>query len=406
MTRILILDDDLLLLARLATQLEEQGYQVSRASDVRQAEHLAMEQTPDILLLDVATQQGAGWQILERYGSRLPVIVISGQGLEEDVVRGLDLGAADFLTKPFRSAELLARLRRVQRTAGLAQTAESSTGATPSVSDPVDRLRRASVEQQRPVDADLRPRTKPILGEQSLESRPARRRREEDEPSVFMTPEEEQQLFAQSEAAAEDLPIAEATQFALGQRLRAARQRRQITLVQAELDTKLRMYYIQAMEEEKFALLPAGPASEDMLRRYAIYLGLDLTEALEEYRSRHFHAPIIPPPALGGYLPVRQIPRWLTSLVAIVLALAIGLGVLWAVDPRGMATLAGRARGLIIAPTATLVPSATPVPTVTLTPAALPTATATPSPTATATATATASPTPTLELTLTATPRR
>ena len=112
---------------------------------------------------------GAGWQILERYGSRLPVIVISGQGLEEDVVRGLDLGAADFLTKPFRSAELLARLRRVQRTAGLAHTTESSSAA-PSISDPVDRLRRASVEQQRPVDADQRPRTKPILGEQLQES--------------------------------------------------------------------------------------------------------------------------------------------------------------------------------------------------------------------------------------------
>ncbi len=50
--------------------------------------------------------------------------------------------------------------------------------------------------------------------------------------------------------------------LALGQRLKTARQRRRLTLVQAELDTKIRMSYIQAMEEEKFALLPNGPSAE------------------------------------------------------------------------------------------------------------------------------------------------
>lgn len=391
MTTILLIDEDVVLLARLAVQLEEAGYRVLRASDTIQAEHQAAEETPDLILIDPTVQQGAGWRLLERLSSRVPMMVVSGAGLEEDVVRGLDAGAADYLAKPFRSAELLARVRRQLRTTGDA-AASASTPTLPSTTDPVDRLRRSSVEQQRPIEPERRRRQDP-LGERRIEVEvPDRRDRAAEEEPVFISPTEEHQLFAQQEASAEELRIAEINQLPIGQRLKTVRQRRRITLVQAELDTKLRMYYIQAMEDEKFSLLPSGPASNEMLRTYMSYLGLAQSDADQEYQARNFTPSVAPLFALGGNLPPRQIPRWVVMAVAVVLALAIGIGGIWAFDSGRILALAGRARALISAPAATATPAPTALPAATLAPTAPPIATAAPTATPRATPTATAIP--------------
>src|SRR5690349_17500348 len=111
MHTILVIDDDVTLLARLSAELEEAGYDVLRATEARHVDLLVDEHRPDLVLLDTGTSRGEGWELLGRIAPRLPVIVISGRGLEEDIVRGLDAGAADYLPKPFRSAELLARVR-------------------------------------------------------------------------------------------------------------------------------------------------------------------------------------------------------------------------------------------------------------------------------------------------------
>src|SRR6266487_6292883 len=111
MPKILIIDDDVALLARLGTELQDAGYDVLRASETRHADLLIDEQRPDMVLLDTDTSRGEGWELLGRIAARLPVIIISGRGLEEDIVRGLDAGAVDYLPKPFRSGELLARIR-------------------------------------------------------------------------------------------------------------------------------------------------------------------------------------------------------------------------------------------------------------------------------------------------------
>ncbi len=207
-----------------------------------------------------------------------------------------------------------------------------------------------------------------------------------------MPSSEERRLLSEPGAgAAAELSAEDLARLPLGQRLRAARQRKRITLVQAELESKLRMYYIQAMEEEKFSLLPRGPAAEHLLRNYAAFLGLDVRQALDEYRRLHYSAPIEPPPALGSIPQPRALPRWLTLLSAVVLGLVVGLGGIWLIDPGGVTALASRARALVIPPTATPVP----VPTATATPVPTATLTSTPTPTPTATATPTVAPTPT-----------
>jgi cytoskeletal protein RodZ len=145
------------------------------------------------------------------------------------------------------------------------------------------------------------------------------------------------------------------------------------------------------MEEEKFSLLPSGSAAEEMLRSYAAYLGLNVAEALDEYRRRHFSNPTTPPIALGGVRPARQLPRWITWVVAVVLALVLGGGAIYLFDPNWLFVMGDRAWALMVPSTATPEPTQTPPPTQ----APAPTATSTPAPTDTPTLTPTVTPRPT-----------
>jgi DNA-binding response OmpR family regulator len=337
MLTILMIDDDVALLARLGTELEHAGYEVLRASETRSADLLLDERRPDVVLLDTDTSRGEGWEVLGRVVDRAPVIVISGRGLEEDIIRGLDAGAADYVPKPFRTGELLARIRVQLRDRGTAPLLAPPPPLVASLDEP----RQPAVTPSRPT--------------------PRRPGEEEAEP-VFITYGEEQRLIRDPQLAEEELRADEIAGLPLGQRLRAARQRKRITLVQAELESKVRMHYIQAMEEEKFSLLPRGPITEELLRAYAAYIGVDVSQALEEYRRLHFNGPIEPPNALGGSPLPRTVPRWVSGLIAAILALAIGLGGIWAIDPGGLTALVARARALVApqAPTSTPTPTATP----------------------------------------------
>lgn len=116
---ILITDDDDELRHLVSFHLETQGYDVATASD-GEACWQRIQGTgsdPDLLLLDVMMPGMDGFQVLQRVRehealSELPVIMLTARGTEADVVKGLDIGATDYLTKPFRSQELLARVRR------------------------------------------------------------------------------------------------------------------------------------------------------------------------------------------------------------------------------------------------------------------------------------------------------
>ena len=335
MPTILLIDDDVALLARLGTELEQAGYEVLRASETRSADLLLDERRPDVVLLDTDTSRGEGWEVLGRVVDRAPVILISGRGLEEDIIRGLDAGASDYLPKPFRTGELLARIRVQLRD----HAPVPLLAPAPPLAAPVDEPRQPAV-----TPSKLTPR------------RPG----EEEAEPVFITYGEEQRLIRDPQLAEEELRADEIAGLPLGQRLRAARQRKRITLVQAELESKVRMHYIQAMEEEKFSLLPRGPITDELLRAYASYIGVDVNQALEEYRRLHFNGPIEPPTALGGSPLPRTLPRWVSGLIAAILALAIGLGGIWAIDPAGLTALAARARALVAPEAPTPTPTATP----------------------------------------------
>ena len=114
---ILIVDDDATLRETLVEQLQvDREFTVAEASTVAQAEALVGEQGArfDALILDVTLPDGDGRDLcasLRKQGLRMPIIMLTGSDDEADVVRGLDAGANDYIAKPFRLAELLARLR-------------------------------------------------------------------------------------------------------------------------------------------------------------------------------------------------------------------------------------------------------------------------------------------------------
>lgn len=116
-TTILIVDDDLQLLQLVALNLELEGYAVLLASDGLQALSQIETHTPDLVLLDVMMPRMSGFAVCHRVRefSTVPIIIITAQGRSQDKVRGLDLGADDYLTKPLDIDELLARVRAVFR---------------------------------------------------------------------------------------------------------------------------------------------------------------------------------------------------------------------------------------------------------------------------------------------------
>ncbi|HET8699820.1 MAG TPA: response regulator transcription factor [Gammaproteobacteria bacterium] len=121
--KLLIVEDDLALLRGLKDNFGARGYEVATAEDGRSGLTLALEQSPDLILLDVMLPKVNGYEIcrqLRERGLEMPIVMLTARGQEEDLVLGLNLGADDYVVKPFRIAELAARvgafLRRKRRT--------------------------------------------------------------------------------------------------------------------------------------------------------------------------------------------------------------------------------------------------------------------------------------------------
>lgn len=116
-TTILTADDDPQLLRLVSRNLEFDGYTVLTAKDGQEALSLIEAQHPDLVLLDVMMPKMDGLQVCEhvREFSAVPIIIVTARGQDSDKVKGLDLGADDYLTKPFSIDELLARVRAVLR---------------------------------------------------------------------------------------------------------------------------------------------------------------------------------------------------------------------------------------------------------------------------------------------------
>ena len=111
--KILVVDDEKLLVKGIKFNLEHEGYQVEHAADGRTAVDLALERDYDLILLDVLLPQLNGMEVLRRVRKHkdVPVIMVTARDAVMDKVAGLDAGADDYLTKPFAIEELFARIR-------------------------------------------------------------------------------------------------------------------------------------------------------------------------------------------------------------------------------------------------------------------------------------------------------
>lgn len=122
--RILIVEDDESISLGLRMNLEAEGYDVEVAADGDEGLALAAEGAADLVILDVMLPKTNGFEVvrhLRSKGSTVPVIMLSARGAEMDKVMGLELGAEDYITKPFGLAELLARVKAVLRRDGLSR---------------------------------------------------------------------------------------------------------------------------------------------------------------------------------------------------------------------------------------------------------------------------------------------
>ncbi len=126
--RILVVDDDNNICELLRLYLEKEGYAVSIAHSGTQAVRSFNEQHPDLMLLDIMLPELDGWQVCReiRKSSNKPIIMLTAKGETFDKVLGLELGADDYITKPFEAKEVLARIKAVLRRTTNSMPAEAA----------------------------------------------------------------------------------------------------------------------------------------------------------------------------------------------------------------------------------------------------------------------------------------
>jgi two-component system KDP operon response regulator KdpE len=145
---ILIVDDDAAIRDSMSKELRAAGYATATANDGREGVAAFATRAPDLVLTDLAMPRSDGFELIAaiRAASRTPIIVLSVRGADADKVRALDLGADDFVTKPFSVAELLARVRAQLRRTG------ASASATLQFADlTIDIARRRVVQGGRDI---------------------------------------------------------------------------------------------------------------------------------------------------------------------------------------------------------------------------------------------------------------
>jgi len=152
-TELLIVDDDTLLRRSLKYRLEQEGYSVTTAANSAEALTFARRNRPDLVLLDIGLPDQDGFQVARTLERELnvPIIFLTGRGQETDIVVGLELGAEDYVTKPFGMRELVARVRAVLRRVSRTHTSadDESLVADDIVLDPRQhevRVRGAPIE--------------------------------------------------------------------------------------------------------------------------------------------------------------------------------------------------------------------------------------------------------------------
>ena len=150
--RILVVEDDPSILRGLELNLQLEGYRTTSATDGQTALDLIGREPLDLVVLDVMLPRLSGYQVCQRIrasGQTIPIVLLSAKSAEIDIVMGLDLGADDYVTKPFRVAELLARIK-----AHLRRRTPAGTVRFGDVE--VDRVARAVRRASQPVELSAR----------------------------------------------------------------------------------------------------------------------------------------------------------------------------------------------------------------------------------------------------------
>lgn len=116
----LVVDDDDHVRELVRLTLEKQGFRVAQAADGAEALRQAEELSPDLVILDLMLPKVNGWDVCRRLRetTRIPILMLTARGEEEDEIRGLNLGADDYVVKPFSPRQLVARARALLRRAG------------------------------------------------------------------------------------------------------------------------------------------------------------------------------------------------------------------------------------------------------------------------------------------------
>ena len=116
----LVVEDDGNIAELLRLYLEKDGFEVASAADGGRGVELAASFAPDVILLDIMLPVKDGWQVCRevRSFSKTPIVMLTAKGETLDKVAGLEMGADDYVTKPFEVRELLARIHAVMRRAG------------------------------------------------------------------------------------------------------------------------------------------------------------------------------------------------------------------------------------------------------------------------------------------------
>jgi DNA-binding response OmpR family regulator len=130
-SRILIVEDEPALLRGLKDTFASKGCEVFTANDGQAGLDLAMEKSPDLILLDIMLPKVNGYEIcraLRKHGMEVPILMLTAKGQEEDIILGLNLGADDYVTKPFRIRELVARANAFLRRSKAQKTAVVTFG--------------------------------------------------------------------------------------------------------------------------------------------------------------------------------------------------------------------------------------------------------------------------------------
>jgi DNA-binding response OmpR family regulator len=153
MTRILIIEDEKKMAEGLRDNFEFEGYKVAIAGDGESGLELAFAEPPDLILLDVMLPRKSGFDVcreLRLRGLTTPIIMLTARGQEIDKVLGLELGADDYITKPFSVRELLSRVKAVLRRSGSEKKSPSARHQIGRLS--VDLTRYSASDPKGPVD--------------------------------------------------------------------------------------------------------------------------------------------------------------------------------------------------------------------------------------------------------------